>query len=163
MVTSADLGTLQISSHLHLIRPHLCFLLIPIHLSTTQTPKHPFQFVYLWLRSKSIKKRRRCKHFALICSHKAVVKNRHRTICFVEVTARNKQKCNNYMLKIHVALWLFRPRSLRLICFRGKHTRNLIISKYSYQNDAKMTSRRVWFVWIWAVFFLLCTCQICGH
>lgn len=133
---------------------------------TSAPPKHPFrriQFVYLWLRSKSTKKRRWCKHFALICSHKAVIKNRQRTICFVEVTARNKQKCNNYVLKIHVALWLFHPRSHRLISFQGKHSRNLIISKYSHQNDAKMTSRRVWFVWIRAGFFPLCTCQICGH
>lgn len=73
---------------------------------TSAPPKHPFRripFVYLCLRNKSIKKRRQCKHFALICSHKAVIK-RDRTICFVEVTARNKGKCNNYLLKIHVAL-----------------------------------------------------------
>lgn len=133
---------------------------------TSAPPKHPFRrirFVYLWLRSKSTKKRRWCKHFALICSHKAVIKNRQRTICFVEVTARNKQKCNNYVLKIHVALWLFHPRSHRLISFQGKHSRKLIISKYSHQNDEKMTSRRVWFVWTRAGFFPLCTCQICGH
>lgn len=73
---------------------------------TSAPPKHRLRripFVYLGL-SKSIKKRRQCKHFALICSHKAVIKNRLRTICFVEVTARNKQKCDNYVLKIHVAL-----------------------------------------------------------
>lgn len=155
MVTSADLGTLQISSHLHLIRPHLCVLLIPLHLSTTQTPFS----VCLFMTAKQIHQKK--KMMQTFCFN--MFPQGQRTICFVEVTARNKQKCNNYVFKMHVALWLFHPRSLRLISFQGKHTRNLIISKYSYQNDAKMTSRRVWFVWIWAVFFFLCTCQICGH
>lgn len=128
---------------------------------TSAPPKHPFrriQFVYLWLRSKSVKKRRQCKHIALICSHKAVIKKRERTIYFVEVTARNKQKCNNYVLKIHVALWLFHPCSHRLTSFQGKHQKphdfKVFLAKWR-KND-----RRVWFVWIRAGFFFspLCTC-----
>lgn len=132
---------------------------------TSAPPKHHFrriQFVYLWLRSESIKKRRRCKHFALLCSHKAVVKNRQRTICFVEVTACNKHKCDNYVLKIHVALWLFHVPTGSYL-FRVNTPETSLFQSIPSKMMQKWQEGGFGLFEYELFFFPLCTCQICGH